>query len=349
MRKLILLFVSIFVIGNIFAQKSLQTMAPTIQKQTIDNSDFRIAEGDTVFYFDCNYMLMLPEENMEDFTLSTEDFDEQIPAAYQDPSDELIEYTSSFFYDYESLTGSSDPIIPNGTLEVDWDPNPDPSVLDTAWHFAAFSWFTNPAVAADNWLGMGPISIPESGAEFKFHHRSRQDYIDGFDVYFTTGGMEPYNDVDPGETPVAYSRDSYTSNDPKFSASDTIWTERTVSMNDFAGEDVYITFHHNAPDMEVLRLDNFLILESDNMSINDKEDFDVNIFPNPSNGVFTVTSNTSDIKTIEVVNILGEVIDSRVVEGKINETFDMTSFSAGMYFVKSSDGTSESTQRIIIK
>ena len=75
----------------------------------------------------------------------------------------------------------------------------------------------------------------------------------------------------------------------------------------------------------------------------------VSIYPNPSNGLFTLTSNTSDIKTIEVVNILGEVIDSRVVEGTINETFDMTSFSAGMYFVKSSNGTTESTQRVIIK
>ena len=57
----------------------------------------------------------------------------------------------------------------------------------------------------------------------------------------------------------------------------------------------------------------------------------------------------SDIKTIEVVNILGEVIYSRVVEGTINETFDMISFSAGMYFVKSSNGTTETTQRVIIK
>ncbi len=73
------------------------------------------------------------------------------------------------------------------------------------------------------------------------------------------------------------------------------------------------------------------------------------ISPNPSNGAFTLTCNTSDIKTIEVVNILGEVIDFRTVNGTINETFDMTSFSAGMYFVKSSNGTSESTQRIIIK
>ena len=75
----------------------------------------------------------------------------------------------------------------------------------------------------------------------------------------------------------------------------------------------------------------------------------VSISPNPSNGLFTVTSNTSDIKTLEVVNILGELIESRIIDGVVNETFDMTSFSAGMYFVKSSNGISETTQRVIIK
>ena len=69
----------------------------------------------------------------------------------------------------------------------------------------------------------------------------------------------------------------------------------------------------------------------------------------PSNGIFTVTSNTSDIKTIEIVNILGEVIDIELLMVLLNETFDMTSFSAGMYFVKSSNGTTKSTQRVLIK
>ena len=94
-------------------------------------------------------------------------------------------------------------------------------------------------------------------------------------------------------------------------------------------------------------LDEFLIVETDDMDINENLDA-LRISPNPSSGIFTVTSNTSDIKTIEVVNILGEVIDTRS-NGSINETFDMTSFSAGMYFVKSSNGTTENTQRVLIK
>jgi len=92
-----------------------------------------------------------------------------------------------------------------------------------------------------------------------------------------------------------------------------------------------------------LGVDNYVSIEENNL-----ENM-VSISPNPSNGVFTVSSNSSDIKTIEVVNILGELIDSRIIDGVLNETFDMTSFSAGMYFVKSSNGTTESTQRVIIK
>ena len=84
------------------------------------------------------------------------------------------------------------------------------------------------------------------------------------------------------------------------------------------------------------------------MDINEN-DFDaIKISPNPSNGYFTVTSNNSNIKSIEVINILGEVIDFRIINGSINETFDLT-LSAGMYFVKSSNGASESIQRILIK
>ena len=133
------------------------------------------------------------------------------------------------------------------------------------------------------------------------------------------------------------------------SSNDTIWAEHTVSLNDFAGEKVYFTFHHTATDKERIMLDEFLIVETDDMDINEINFNALRISPNPSSGIFTVTSNTSDTKTIEVVNILGEVIDTRSVNGSINETFDMTSFSAGMYFVKSSNGTTESTQRVLIK
>ena len=81
------------------------------------------------------------------------------------------------------------------------------SVPDSNWYLTAYSWFTDVTLqAADNWLGMGPITIPDEGAELKFHYRGAvSQWKDGFDVYITESGMEPYNDVDPGVTDIAYS------------------------------------------------------------------------------------------------------------------------------------------------
>ena len=155
--------------------------------------------------------------------------------------------------------------------------------------------------------------------------------------------MEPYYDVDPGVTPTLYQKEEeYPCTNPN----DTIWNRYSASINDWAGEKVYITFHHTSTDKEMICLDNVAVIETDDMNTNENLVNNLTISPNPSSGIFTVTSNTSDIKTIEVVNILGEVIDTRTVNSSINETFDMTSFSAGMYFVKSSNGITESTQRI---
>ena len=56
---------------------------------------------------------------------------------------------------------------------------------------------------------MGPVTIPDEGAALKFHYRGAvSNWKDGFDLYITEGGMEPYNDVDPGETDIAYSIES---------------------------------------------------------------------------------------------------------------------------------------------
>ena len=73
--------------------------------------------------------------------------------------------------------------------------------------------------------------------------------------------MEAYNDVDPGTTPIAYSlSELYPS-----TAQDTIWSEHSVLLNDFAGESVYITFHHTSLDKERIMLDEFSIISSTNI------------------------------------------------------------------------------------
>jgi len=325
-KKLGLLTIAMFIASTAFAQKSVRSMAPTtlIQKDATILS--RQAEGDTVFFYDSNFVIFGNEnDGGDDFELMNLDFDSQQPAA-------------SDTYDTEWMVFYSTDLT---------DINPGDFVQDTAFYFAAASWFSDASIAADNWLGMGPITIPEAGAELSWFYKSVGNWIDGYDVYITTDGMEPYEDIDPGFSPepIFHKEEEY----PITNASDTIWNQFSASLNDWAGERVYFTFHHNSTDKEMILLDNFAIIETDNMIINETELNNISIFPNPSNGIFTVKVSEAATYSVEVLNVLGETVELRTIDGSINEIFDMTNFEAGLYFVKVSNGASVSTQRVIIK
>ena len=49
-----------------------------------------------------------------------------------------------------------------------------------------------------------------------------------------------------------------------------LWAEHTVSLNDFAGKSIYFTFHHTATDKERIMLDEFLVVETNDMDINER-------------------------------------------------------------------------------
>ena len=58
--------------------------------------------------------------------------------------------------------------------------------------------------------------------------------------------------------------------------------------------------------------------------------YEVNIYPNPSNGIVNISSNQS-IEKIEVVNILGEVLISEINNYQV---LNIDSIENGLYFLK---------------
>ena len=45
----------------------------------------------------------------------------------------------------------------------------------TNWYVTAYSWFTDVNLRADNWLGFGPITIPDEGStKFSFTQKRSQ-------------------------------------------------------------------------------------------------------------------------------------------------------------------------------
>ena len=73
------------------------------------------------------------------------------------------------------------------------------------------------------------------------------------------------------------------------------------------------------------------------------------VSPNPSNGIFTVTANNADNYTLEVINVLGEVVSTKSIEGTINETINVSDLNAGVYFIKVATATAQNVQRVVIK
>ena len=90
-----------------------------------------------------------------------------------------------------------------------------------------------------------------------------------------------------------------------------------------------------------------LLMNGGWLNISENELDGVNIFPNPSNGKFTISNSTNSMNTIEVYSAIG----NRVYSTESSETIqlDLHESGAGIYFVRVSNQQSTITKKIIIK
>ena|SRR3990172_11664508 len=72
--------------------------------------------------------------------------------------------------------------------------------------------------------------------------------------------------------------------------------------------------------------------------------FNISVFPNPSNGIFTLQS-AEEITSVEIYNVLGE----KVWSGSEQIEIDLSAQSKGIYFVKVLSTDKVSTQKIVIE
>lgn len=82
--------------------------------------------------------------------------------------------------------------------------------------------------------------------------------------------------------------------------------------------------------------------------------FNVNIVPNPNQGEFTMefTTVNSNNYSIELVNSVGQVLHTKQLEdfsGEYKHDIDLSSESAGVYFLKVSSGEESSVHRVVVK
>ena len=75
----------------------------------------------------------------------------------------------------------------------------------------------------------------------------------------------------------------------------------------------------------------------------------INLYPNPSSGIFTFVQNNTTIKEIEITNIIGELIYKSEIP-LIKTTIDLTGQTKGIYFVRITDNERKvSCKKILIE
>ncbi len=72
----------------------------------------------------------------------------------------------------------------------------------------------------------------------------------------------------------------------------------------------------------------------------------VTMFPNPTNGILRVNTTTSEKYTVDVMNVLGELVMTNKFTGMT--TLDLGTFSKGIYNVRVSNGTQSTVQRVAL-
>jgi hypothetical protein len=77
-------------------------------------------------------------------------------------------------------------------------------------------------------------------------------------------------------------------------------------------------------------------------------EFGMSVFPNPANEVINISLNKEVSATITLLDVSGKVVRTQALNG-ISTSINTASLNSGVYFVTINDGTSVSTQKVVIK
>jgi len=85
------------------------------------------------------------------------------------------------------------------------------------------------------------------------------------------------------------------------------------------------------------------------VGVNEVEDnLGLRVFPNPANEVINISLNKEVSATLTLLDVSGKVVKTQALNG-ISTSINTASLNSGVYFVTINDGTSVSTQKVVIK
>ena len=83
-------------------------------------------------------------------------------------------------------------------------------------------------------------------------------------------------------------------------------------------------------------------------AINDIENSQFNVYPNPTNGLFTIELDGNSKYVVSVKNVLGQTVFTTTTNG-MNTNIDLSSFDKGIYTVELKDENAIYTEKVIVE
>lgn len=86
----------------------------------------------------------------------------------------------------------------------------------------------------------------------------------------------------------------------------------------------------------------------------EQQDKEVAIYPNPNNGVFTISFANLEARQVElrIINVIGNEIYHEVLnrtDMQATKTIDLTRLAKGLYYVKIETDSYSSVRRVVVK
>jgi hypothetical protein len=80
------------------------------------------------------------------------------------------------------------------------------------------------------------------------------------------------------------------------------------------------------------------------------DNVDMSVYPNPSNGLFTVSvTGLSNNVNMTVQNVQGQVVYSKDYANSFTEDIDLSGLAKGVYFIKLTSETTSQVKKIVIQ
>jgi len=125
------------------------------------------------------------------------------------------------------------------------------------------------------------------------------------------------------------------------------WTQYTISLDAYAGQDVYIALNYLSNDAFILLVDDFAVTTTDTAGLNSSLLADVKVYPNPSSNVVNVNSANALVNAVNFTDLNGRVVKSAKFNGAADAQVNISDLASGVYMMNISSDKGITVKKIV--